>query len=108
LPSEQAQEWHRALISVYYYGRQNHGILGRHAPPLGVRPLAHALSVLAHAPVGPVRLALTDLCRTRAARPTSPTLKMAMETLASRYQVHVIRLNPKLREDRNLNLPNSF
>ncbi len=93
LPSAQAEEWHRALISVYYYGRQNQGILGRHAPPIGVRSLAYALSVLHHAPVGPVRMALADICRTRAARPTSLTLKSAMDTLLDSYKRHLRRVN---------------
>ncbi|HLK90703.1 MAG TPA: hypothetical protein VKZ18_12450 [Polyangia bacterium] len=107
LPTEQAKEWHRALLSVYYYGRQNQGTLGRHAPPMGVRSLAYAIDVLARAPVGPVRLALADLCRTRAPQPTSRTLKLAMSTLATTYQKHLRRLIPDLQGTR-LDLPTAF
>jgi hypothetical protein len=107
VPPEHAQEWHRALISLYYYGRQNQGTLGRHAPPLGVRSLDYAISVLSNAAVGPVRLALADLCRTRAARPTSRTMQLAMRTLATSYERHLRRLVPELRDAR-LDLAGAF
>jgi hypothetical protein len=79
------QHWNQALLSVYYYGRQDEAPLRGQPPPLGVWPLARAISVLSTAPVGPHRLALGDLCRTRAKRST-PTVVTQMRKLAVSYQ----------------------
>ncbi len=77
--------WNQALLSVYYYGRQDDEPLRGQPPPLGVWSLTRAISVLSTAPVGPHRLALGDLCRTRAKRST-PTVVTQMRKLAVSYQ----------------------
>jgi len=84
-PSQVAHAWNKALLSVYYHGRRDEPPLRGEPPPLGVWSLARAVSVLSTAPVGAQRLALADLCRTRAKRSTS-TVVTQMRKLAGTYE----------------------
>lgn len=87
---QQADRWNFALLSVYYHGRQNEPPLRGQPPPLGVWSLARAVSVLATAPIGPMRLALADLCRTRANRSTA-TVAAQMTKLVLAYELTTTR-----------------
>jgi hypothetical protein len=80
-----AKQYNLALLSVYYHGRRDEAPLRGQPPPLGVQSLARAVSVLASAPVSAQRLALTDLCRTRAKKST-PTVVAQMTNLAVAYE----------------------
>lgn len=84
-PTQLAHAWNKALLSVYYHGRRDEPPLQGEPPPLGVWSLARAVSVLSTAPVGAQRLALADLCRTRAKRST-PTVVAQMGKLALVYE----------------------
>ena len=67
-----------ALLSVYFYGRQGSPALNA-APPraISIQPLGAAVTELTAPPhdeaLRPMRLAILDLCRTRAAASLSPT-----------------------------------
>jgi hypothetical protein len=63
-----ARRWNRALLSIYYFGRKNLAPFAGAPPPPGLLPVDAAVGELESA--GPaalasVRLALTDLARTR-------------------------------------------
>jgi hypothetical protein len=63
-----ARRWNRALLSIYYFGRKNLEPLAGARPPPGILPVDEAVSELESAgrdALGSVRLALTDLVRTR-------------------------------------------
>jgi hypothetical protein len=66
---EMAERWHRALLSIYYHGRRA-GTVFRGEVPTVISPLETAVTALIDPledeALGPVRLALADLCRTRA------------------------------------------
>jgi hypothetical protein len=69
----------RALLSVYHYGRRGRGPLSGRPVPLAVLPLHRAVTILIEEPkdrpkreaLHAIRLALADLCRTRAVTPDS-------------------------------------
>ena len=69
----------RALLSVYHYGRRGKGALSGRPVPLSVLPLHRAVTILIEEPkerpkkeaLHAIRLALADLCRTRAVTPDS-------------------------------------
>src|SRR6266478_6833777 len=66
-----ARAWNQALMSIYYYGRKTTPRFEGQATPRSVIPLGKAVGVLVSSRekdvIRPVRMALADLCRTRAA-----------------------------------------
>ncbi len=80
-----AHRWNRALLSVYYHGRRRQAPLSRHPRPTPIMPLEAAIEVVLDSrALGLLRLALADLCRTRAAEP-SARLQDLMRKLAAGY-----------------------
>ncbi len=80
-----AHRWNRALLSIYYYGRRHQAPLSRHPPPAQVLPLEAAIQVVVGSrALGVLRLALADLCRTRAAQP-STRIEVLMRELVAAY-----------------------
>src|SRR5580698_8684679 len=92
-----AKRYNQALLSVYYHGRRDEAPLRGRPPPLGMQSLARAVSVLASAPVSAQRLALSDLCRTRAKKST-PTVVAQMTNLAVAYQRTTMLMRPLAAE----------
>lgn len=80
-----AHRWNRALLSIYYQGRRHQAPFSRHPRPAEVMSLDSAIEVVVGSrTLGVVRLALTDLCRTRAAQP-STQVEVLMRKLAAGY-----------------------
>jgi hypothetical protein len=74
-PDTQEQKRDRALLSVYYHGRKGGAALRGQAVSTPMLQLGDAISALLDPveknPVRWIRLALADLCRTRAAGPNA-------------------------------------
>jgi hypothetical protein len=63
-----ARQLNRALLSIYYFGRKDLAPFAGAPPPPGLLPVDNAIGELASAgsqALGSVRLAMTDLARTR-------------------------------------------
>jgi hypothetical protein len=83
-----AERWNRALLSIYYHGRKGGHALAGQVRPRRLLSLARAVDELVTAGdpevIGPVRLALADLCRTRAAGPDTQADRQ-IERLATKF-----------------------